>query len=898
MAGTIKGITVEIGGNTAPLDNALKGVNKTSRDLQSELKQVEKLLKLDPTNTELLAQKQKLLADSVDNTKNKLETLKKAEEQVQQQVREGKVSEEQYRAFQREIVKTETDLNRLKTQSSGTSDEVKVLGTNINNTSKNTDDLGDKTGIATKAIAGLGVAAGTAAVGLGVTAFKGANDFKGAINDVVAKTGLADDEMTKFSETLKDIYASNFGESYEDIAQAMATINQQTGLTGDTLKKTTTNALILRDTFSFDVNESMRSAQMLIKQFGITGDEAFNLIAQGAQQGLDKNGDLLDTINEYSVHFKQLGFDSEEMFSALVNGAASGTFSVDKLGDSVKEFGIRSKDGSDTTKNAFKALGLDADELTNKFAIGGTQANEAFKKVTTALFNIKDPVAQNTAGVALFGTMFEDLGAEGIKALSQIGDNANKSIDTLGKISKVKYDTPMQALKGLGRTIETNVITPIGEKLMPKITEVVEKLQSPAAKEAIESVATKVSDLINLILDNSAAIITAIAGIAAGFVAWNVASMISGVVTAIKAFQAANQGATIAQAALNLVMNANPAILIVTLIVGLVTAIITLWNTNEDFRNAVLGIWEGIKSAISTAIDAIVTVFWTIVDFFKDLPGNIWDSLVAVVTKFTEWNTNLTQWIAKNILDLVNKIVNFFKELPGKIWNTLVAIVTKFSEWNTNLTQWIAKNILALITKFVNFFKELPGKIYNAIKGINDKLGSIIQDMIKWVTTEIPKFVSKFVEFMGDLPKKMLDIGKNIVTGIWSGISGSVGWLKDKITGFAGSVVGGMKDALGIHSPSRVLADQVGKYMAQGIGVGFEDEMNSVSNSMVKAIPTQRKDYTDTQKSSISTVPSSNASEFKISIENFVNNRSQDVQAFAQELEFYRKQAAIGTGGQ
>src|SRR4030042_1879790 len=108
-----------------------------------------------------------------------------------------------------------------------------------------------------------------------------------------------------------------------------------------------------------EVNESIRSADMMMKTFGDTGEEAYNLIAQGAQWGLDKNGNLLDSINEYSVHFQQLGLDSTDMFNMFQNGAMAGVFDIDKLGDAVKEFGIRVKDGSDGTKEAFKMLGLD-----------------------------------------------------------------------------------------------------------------------------------------------------------------------------------------------------------------------------------------------------------------------------------------------------------------------------------------------------------------------------------------------------------------------------------------------------------------------------------------------------------------------------------------------------------
>ena len=127
---------------------------------------------------------------------------------------------------------------------------------------------------------------------------------------------------------------------------------------------------------------------MLMDQFGISGEEAFNLIAQGAQNGLDKNGDLLDSINEYSVHYKQLNFTAEEFFNSMINGAESGTFSVDKLGDAVKEFGIRVKDTADSTTEGFELIGLDANKMRKEFAKGGEAASKAMDLSLIHICNI------------------------------------------------------------------------------------------------------------------------------------------------------------------------------------------------------------------------------------------------------------------------------------------------------------------------------------------------------------------------------------------------------------------------------------------------------------------------------------------------------------------------------
>jgi len=312
----------------------------------------------------------------------------------------------------------------------------------------------------------IGVAVKKAADGLVHCAEK-ANELQQAYNTLQTQTGATDEEMNGLEETLKNIYANNYGESFEDIAQSLSEVKNQTNLTDEALQTATESAIALRDTFGFEVAESSRTADMMMKQFNITAEEAFNLIAQGAQSGLDKNGNLLDSINEYSVHFEQLGFNAEEMFNMLANGAESGVFDIDKLGDAVKEFGIRAKDGSDTTIAAFELLGLNADEMQQKFAEGGDSAQDAFQQVITALSNTNDEVVKNTVGVNLFGTMWEDMGAAAVLALTNTNGEISATNDSLNKIKEIKYDDVGAAFEGIKKQLETGLIIPIGEKLLP-----------------------------------------------------------------------------------------------------------------------------------------------------------------------------------------------------------------------------------------------------------------------------------------------------------------------------------------------------------------------------------------------------------------------------------------------
>ena len=381
----IRGITVEIGGDTTKLGKALESSEKKSRSLQTELYEIQKALKLDPTNVELLSQKQTVLTQNVGETKKKLDTLKEAEKQVIEQFKRGEVAEEQVRALQREIVKTEKSVDDMETELTETTKALNDLAKGTDNAEKHTKEYKESVEKAKKELSefkdkakdafdtigkGVGVLAGattaTAGYALNLT-----TEFDKAFNTLATRTGASTEEMDELSKSMESVYANNFGESIEDVAVSMSTVKNNTKLTGEELQSATEYAILMRDTFDFDVNESTRSAKMLMDQYGMSAKDAYNLIAQGAQNGLDKNGDLLDTVNEYSVHFNQLGIDAPSMFNMLVNGAGKGTFSVDKLGDAVKEFGIRVKDGSKTTDEAFTAIGLNTNEMAQKFAKGG-----------------------------------------------------------------------------------------------------------------------------------------------------------------------------------------------------------------------------------------------------------------------------------------------------------------------------------------------------------------------------------------------------------------------------------------------------------------------------------------------------------------------------------------------
>ena len=313
---------------------------------------------------------------------------------------------------------------------------------------------------------------------VGTAAIKFSSDSQDAFQQFAAATGTASNEMGKYKDMINDIYKNNFGESINDVAEAMATVNQNMSYLDDSaLQRCTEYAYTLSDTFGYDVAESTRAANSLIRNFGIEANEAFNLIVQGSQNGLDFSGELLDSINEYAPQFKKMGMSADEMFSVFVNGAQNGAFNLDKIGDAVKENAIRAIDCSDTTAEGFKALGLDATETAKKFAAGGEAADEAFNQVIVGLSAMEDPIERNTAGVNLFGTMWEDLGPEVVMSLSTTNDAIDMTRESMESLVNVKYDTLSGALGGLWRTIQVDVLQPIGNQLIPYVTKGISVIQ-------------------------------------------------------------------------------------------------------------------------------------------------------------------------------------------------------------------------------------------------------------------------------------------------------------------------------------------------------------------------------------------------------------------------------------
>ena len=363
-----------------------------------------------------------------------------------------------------------------------------------------------KTGDAIGKALSAGFKVGVAAAGAFTTALvKIGTEYQAATGQISAATGATGAELESLQGVMENVYGNNYGDSMADVADAVATVSQQMkGLSDGELQSVTEGAFALRDVFQYDVAESVRAANALVNNFGISGDDAMNLIAAGAQNGLDFSGELLDTISEYSVQFAKVGIDADQMFQIMQAGADSGAWNLDKVGDAIKEMSIRVVDGSDTTAAGFQAIGMDADIMAQKFAAGGETAQQAFQETIQALAGMEDPVQQNIAGVNLFGTMWEDLGPEVVAQLASITDEAYAAGDELQNMQEVKYDNLGDALKGLGRQLEVELL-PLANELTSFLTDILQEVNfdglAEGIAEAFSAVQAVVGPLLSPVMD-------------------------------------------------------------------------------------------------------------------------------------------------------------------------------------------------------------------------------------------------------------------------------------------------------------------------------------------------------------------------------------------------------------
>lgn len=566
--------------------------------------------------------------------------------------------------------------------------------------------IGKGLSVAASAGAAVASAVGGAAVATGAFAVNSAVDMDKAVNSLRASIDATDKGAEHYRGVMKEIYADNYGEDFQDIADAISLINRNIGdISGDQLKDLAESAFVLRDEFQYDLTESTRAAKAMMNSFGISGEEAMDLIALGAQNGLDYSGEMIDSINEYSVQFAKLGFTAEDMFQIMQNGAWTGAWNLDKVGDAIKELSNKAIDGSESTAEGFTSLGLNADKMAKKFAAGGESAKKAFQETMTALSSIEDPLKQNTIGVQLFGTMWEDLGPDVVTQLNNIGDNAGWAAGKMDELKKVKYDDLGSMFEGLKRSVEMLVL-PLGEELIPLLSDLIQD-----ALPVIEDVLPDVIDLFGEFLEP----------------------------------------------VLGLAKEALPAL------TDLLTMLMdtTLKQLSEDLlpvlKDAFTTLKEPLEKLITEALPPLIDLFISLMPMIADLAATLLPPLIDVFLALLPPITDLIESLLPPLISLFESIAPILEDLAPVIAIVADGISETLSE-AIELVMPIIENIIEILGDLIGFISDVFTGDWESAW---DHLVDYVKAALNWIPITAETVINKFI----DLINKMIK-GVNKITGV------------------------------------------------------------------------------------------------------------------------------------
>ena len=820
MAGRIQGITVEIGGDTTKLQTALKGVNLEIRNTQSQLKDVDKLLKLDPGNTELLAQKHRLLGDAVKETKEKLETLKTAAEQANTALANGEITQSQYDGLQREIAETEAKLKTLEEQANKSATALQKIAA-----------TGDKLKSVGNSITGVGKAlapVSAAAAAAGAVGVKAAMDWETAFTGVKKTVDATEAEYEELGKGIQQL-ATETASSMEEIA-GVAEVAGQLGIAKENLLDFTKTMVQLGDTTNLSAEEA---ATALARFLNITGESTGNVDRLGAA--------IVDLGNNFATDEAAIVAMSTRLASA---GTLAGMTSTDilALSTAMSSVGIEAEAGGTAMTQTLTAL----EAAVADFSADSTEDLEAIASVANmsaadfASAWKSHPIEAVQAFISGLGQLDEkgesatlvldELGMSGVrqsnmlKSLALASDVLSDAIDTSSTAyqentaltieAEKRYGTFESQVSQLKESFKTIAID-IGETLIPIIKSLMESLKgvvewwknlSDGQREFIVKAGLLVAAL-SPVLIIIGKLITAVGTI------MTVIPKIGPALTAVKG----------AFAALNAVMMANPIILIIAAIAALVAAFIYLWNNCEEFRQFWINLWESIKevavavwewlktffAAAWETIKATAETVWTAIStFFTGLWDGIKNTFTTVVTAISTFLQNAWSTISNAAATVWNAISTFFTTIWTAIQNTFTTVVNAIATfltnaWNTvkNTTSTVWNTISSFFTNIWNGIKNTVTSVMNAIssfistawnniKNTVTTVGNAIKNAVNTVWTNITSAVKNAMSNVFDAVKSGFASVRDHIVGL---ASEAFNWGKDLIMG----IVNGIKSVIG-----------------------------------------------------------------------------------------------------
>lgn len=805
MASRIKGITVEIGGDTTGLDKALKSVNTTIKNTQSSLKDVNKLLKLDPSNTELLSQKQKLLKDAIGATKEKLDSLKAAQEQAKAQLESGDLGQDKYDALQREIIETEEELKRLQEQAATTSTSL----AKIDEVGQKMESVGNSIAGAGKSMMPLTLAIG----GVGTAAVKTAADFDAGMSQVAAISGATGDDLEALRDKAREM-GSKTKFSASEAASAMEYMAMAGWKTGDMLGGIE-GIMNLAAASGEDLATTSDIVTDALTAFGLSAEDSghFADILAAASSNANTNVSMMGETFKYCAPIAgALGFSAEDtaeaiglMANAGIKSTQAGTALrtiMNNLTGEVKISGKAIGDVTIATTNADGSMRDLSDILADcRTAFSGLSESEKAQAAETL-------VGKNAMSgfLALMNAAPED-----IDKLSNAIDNCDGTAESMAATMQDNLAGQLTILKS---QLEELAIS-FGEILMPAIRSIVSHIQGfidklngmdESQKKAIITIGLVVA-AIGPLLVIIGTVISKVGVAMQGFV------KLAGAFNKIKAAASAGTGIFGKLGAAIGGVSA-PVLAVVAVIAVLVAAFVHLWNTNEGFREAILGTWEKIKTTVSNFVEGIRERLAALGISFSDIAETIkaiWNGLCAVLAPIFEGAFNAIANVLQTVLGVITGILDVFIGLfTGnweQVWTGVKEIFSSIWEGIKGTFQNAIDTIRGIADAVLGWFGTSWNDVWSSVKaffeGIWNGIASFfsgiwngIQNTVTTVLNAIKSVITTVWNAIKTTITTVLNGIKTTVTSVWNAIKSTVASVLDGIKSTVSSVWNGIKSTI------------------------------------------------------------------------------------------------------
>lgn len=422
-------------------------------------------------------------------------------------------------------------------------------------------------------------------------------------------------------------------------------------------------------------------------------------------------------------------------------------FSADDAVDSMMMLGDISQGNADKLETIARAYG--------KMSSAQKVSLENINMMIDAGFNPLQEISEKTG--ESMESLYDRI-SKGKVSVDEITESMKRSTSEGGKYFH-SMDAQSQTLDGRLSTLSDTVNSKLGEALqpilqkaadewIPNVTTAIDNMDMDSVVSVIDEIISGVGDLFGFITDNGDTIITIVAGIGTAMVTWNVINMINGVITAIQAFRVANEGASVAQALLNTVMNANPIMLVATLLAGLTATIIALWNTNEGFRNTVISVWTAFKDTVGNVITSVGGFIGNLISWFQALPWRIGAFLGEVIGNVQNWASNMVSRASEAGSNFVGSVVSFISGLPSAVWNWLSSALNNAWNFAGQLARAGANAASGLVNNIIGTISSLPSQLYNWGVDMVRGIANGIRNAIGYVTSAVSSVANKIKSFL------------------------------------------------------------------------------------------------------------------------------------------------------